>query len=730
MNQFKILIILIENVALEQVNPCGLCIDLKSDVAILQYVQSFMSDINTLNSIPHIVGDFGRSFKLSGRDEALVDAAKCFQNMTKSFASREDRRIPVCSGLSGLGKTRLLEEWEAIFDIAGISENRIGLLIAYYNGSMPQPIERYMTIEASFSWRLLHRLFIDGNGPNFSTWFRNHLPANAKDLTLEQALDVVRYKFVSSGRLKGNDTLNLFLGIDEYQNIENVRGVPVVSKQGLLQDLLDVFGNILARSSKGIRIFPMFAGTDLSVLSIANSSKTETIRMPMHFLSTIQVENAISSVPLGLHLLGLAPVRRHLFYFGGVARWTFQYAEQLLNILKDSKEKIIPVKTIEEVFTRIRDLYVMSWKRSISKEHSLGPIDFIFLAAQSLSGSSIQVDDYLNGKVSWSRLEDSSACLIYGNPGKSFFVSVPYALYYLITDYNPNSFQNHAIQYFLLTLMSLFDNVDMMVYHRAPWQLWEAFGAHFHALRINSLIIIGKAEIKLKELFSGALVAGCDEKVILQPMQIMETEDVYCSDIGPEIGTKGYYDLKQNWIKGGWVVINGENGTGVDIFFSLEVTDKRRRIIVTDQRKRASQPLGSNRITNLIERARIIPQNLGFRSISVVSCVFSCFTSSSFGIQDIPNNSCVVSYNQAKDYHGSLWIHPAASPCVDINRAPISYLNMLFLGRDSEKLCKSILEEQRNKRKFLQIRELESFVKKSNMDAYLREDSQERIVFS
>jgi hypothetical protein len=425
---------------------------------------------------------------------------------------------------------------------------------------------------------------------------------------------------------------------------------------------------------------------------------------------------------LGLHLLGLAHVRRHLFYFGGVARWTFQYVEQLINVLKDSNEKTISLKTIEEVFTRIWDLYVMSWKRSISKEHSLEPIDFIFLAAQSLSGSSVQGDDYLNGKVSWSRLENSSACLIYDNA-----VSVPYALYYLIADYNPNSFRNHAIQYFLLTLTSLFDNVDMMVYHRAPWQLWEAFGAHFHALRINSLIIIGKSQIKLKELFSGALVAGCDEKVILQPMQIMETEDVYIIDIGPEIGIKGDYDLKQNWIESGWIVINGENGTGVDIFFSLEVTDKRRRIIITDQR---NQPLGSNRVTDLIERARIIPQNLGFRSISVVSCVFSCFTSSSFGIQDIPNNSCVVSYSQAKDYHGSLWIHPAASPCVDINRAPISYLNMLFLGRDSEKLCKSILEEQRNKRKFLQISELESFVKKNNMDAHFREDLQERIVFS
>ena len=76
--------------------------------------------------------------------------------------------------------------------------------------------------------------------------------------------------------------------------------------------------------------YPMFAGTDFSVMSIANSSKTETIRVPMTLLSVSEIEDAVGALSMGSVLLGYSPVRRHLFYFGGVARWATQYIEKLL----------------------------------------------------------------------------------------------------------------------------------------------------------------------------------------------------------------------------------------------------------------------------------------------------------------------------------------------------------------------------------------------------------------
>ena len=48
-------------------------------------------------------------------------------------------RLVLC--LSGLGNTRMLEEWERVFDLAQIPRTRLGALVLYYNGHKPQPIE-------------------------------------------------------------------------------------------------------------------------------------------------------------------------------------------------------------------------------------------------------------------------------------------------------------------------------------------------------------------------------------------------------------------------------------------------------------------------------------------------------------------------------------------------------------------------------------------------------------
>ncbi|KAI3645137.1 hypothetical protein MP228_011301 [Amoeboaphelidium protococcarum] len=240
--------------------------------SLLEFLERQMSDSTKFNSIPHVLSKDHMMFPLSGRDDALKHAAECLRVISQPITStsRTDRRIPVCAGLSGLGKTRMLEEWEQIFDLAGIPQTtRLGVLVLYYNGYMPHPVERRMTIEASFAWRLLHRCFIDGNGDGFAEWFTESLPVNGTQLTLRLALDVIRQKWINLGRIRPVDTLHLFLGVDEYQTIHLVNGVKK-GNQELLQDLLDEFGAIMANPDAGVRIYPMFAGTDLSAISIVN----------------------------------------------------------------------------------------------------------------------------------------------------------------------------------------------------------------------------------------------------------------------------------------------------------------------------------------------------------------------------------------------------------------------------------------------------------------------------
>ena len=134
-----------------------------------------MDDTTKFNFVPRILNNEELKFTLSGRDTALQLAAQCFKEITRppTETSKIDRKVPVCSGLSGLGKTRMLEEWERIFELADIPKSRLGILIPYYNGHMPQSVEKEMTIEASFSWRLLHRWFIEGTNIYCTTISKN-----------------------------------------------------------------------------------------------------------------------------------------------------------------------------------------------------------------------------------------------------------------------------------------------------------------------------------------------------------------------------------------------------------------------------------------------------------------------------------------------------------------------------------------------------------------------------
>ncbi len=343
-------------------------IDMGSIDSIHDFLVSQMRDPNKFHCVPHVLGETSRSFALSGRDDALESAAEAFKVLSNpnKTTDRAQRKVPVCSGLSGLGKTRMLEEWERVFDLAKIPKTRLGALVLYYNGHMPQPIEKLMTIEASFSWRLLHRLFIEGNGDGFAAFMKKRLPGNARELDLRTTLEIIRSQLITRGDLDESECLHMFLGIDEYQSIEDVDGVQKTKQGGLLQDLLNTLGDILASPVDGIRLYPMFAGTDVSVMSIANSSKTETIRVPMTLLSASEIEEAVGAVSMGSILLGYSPVRRHLFYFCCVARWVTQYVEKLLERMEESNgNEVLSLDFIESAFRQIRQTYVHKWNQSI-----------------------------------------------------------------------------------------------------------------------------------------------------------------------------------------------------------------------------------------------------------------------------------------------------------------------------------------------------------------------------
>ena len=118
----------------------------------------------------------------------------------------------------------MLEEWELYWTKAGITGTRVAVLVLYENGHGLRELDGTIGWEASVAWRFLHRVFFEQNlvdGMRFDSWFRNHLPANASELTMRIALEVLKEALGKSGRLRVNEELSVFVGIDEFQKISS-----------------------------------------------------------------------------------------------------------------------------------------------------------------------------------------------------------------------------------------------------------------------------------------------------------------------------------------------------------------------------------------------------------------------------------------------------------------------------------------------------------------------------
>ena len=251
----------------------------------------------------------------------------------------------------------------------------------------------------------------------------------------------------------------------------------------------------MASPVDGVRIYPMFVGTDFSVISIVNSSKTEILRLPMYLLTQSDLETAISSIPYGEELLSYIPVRWHLFYLGGVPRWVTEYILRLGLVIERGRGSSLTAEVIENVFNEIKGAYVEEWGKCLSS------LDFIELAAFSVSGKVITLSDKRIHGMTWARVRDSSLCLI----SPRYDVMIPYAIFHRVANIVlTDDTYNMAVLSFVLCVQELVREVDHRIYDKAPWQLWETFGAYFHALRINSLLIVGLSVVDVRMLFPGA----------------------------------------------------------------------------------------------------------------------------------------------------------------------------------------------------------------------------------
>ncbi len=172
--------------------PSGAETDLSSPEAVWAWLKKTFQ-VTQPDRGSHILDNESLSYPLKGRDDAVAVATDALVNLfTKQLpgnvtSDRTKRKLPVCSALSGMGKTRMAEEVCAAFaeldgseraDLwanlrAAINSPRLGLIVTYGNGKgMVRSREKLFSIQSSFAWRLLYFFFLRSSGLSLEVFSR------------------------------------------------------------------------------------------------------------------------------------------------------------------------------------------------------------------------------------------------------------------------------------------------------------------------------------------------------------------------------------------------------------------------------------------------------------------------------------------------------------------------------------------------------------------------------
>jgi hypothetical protein len=274
-------------------------------------------------------------------------------------------------------------------------------------------------------------------------------------------------------------------------------------------------------------------------------------------------------------------------------------------------------------------------------------------------------------------------------------------------------------------------SVDEKVYDLQPWQLWEQFGAVLHAARINAWQVLGHSQLPLKSLFPGAVVNGCERKVKLRPVE------VFACQSGLQERGFGNFKVQQSgnasfvvsWLERGFVVLNGDSGRGLDVFFALELVDSPGKYCVfVDQRKRVAGSLGPCAAKTLLEKARG-DLKTGGRVGVLAAGLFNTLPNRAPGAGQLPMDSVVVSFHESAAYHGTLRFHPASTPLVSVNDDNKTALRLVFGGSVASAAVIGSIIERRTSERFSAMDDLRQFIHGLDTRVDVTEEMERRLRF-
>jgi hypothetical protein len=493
-------------------------------------------------------------------------------------------------------------------------------------------------------------------------------------------------------RVPCHDALYLFLGIDEYQKIEDVDASRKQPNTSLLRELVETIGAFLCSKSANLVVLPMFAGTDLGVIasgSIANSSYYVTEQLPMTLLTLDEVLTFVKSNPAFAGFLRSTQIRRNLFTLGGVPRWVVDY---LLELKKCSQPDVVTLDNISSCYHIVWSRHVVSYLTSMKI-----PV-LVRLAAAAVSGQAFDPKDTIDEHWKLSRLRDSSLCLL--TPRKmstsgACDVQVPYAL--LANIGGLKTLESQEERDFAKALDDMKNMVDLTMFDLQPWQSWEMFGACFYAVRINALLVLGYSTVTLEHLFPGARMSSETRNISVKLVssRVIRCAERFGSLTTPLISRQGNQSEQIDWTSGGYIVVNGDNGAGVDIFFALKDAATDEVVVFVDQRKRQFGKFQPSHAKEYLGKLSVCPAFLK-ESARLVRGVMNCVSASNLAAYTVPDDCFLLSRDETELFHGTLAYHPACTPIISINSACKTALKTLFRG--DRKHIDEVVEEIMRKR--------------------------------
>jgi len=484
-------------------------------------------------------------------------------------------------------------------------------------------------------------------------------------------------------------TIHLFLGVDEYQVIPRE---PRVHDRSPLSQLLHKVQEVAIYPPQGLEIYPMFAGTEWFYLtaSIRNCG-VEARRVPLPLPSFSDFQSVLLQQQQFASLFDRPNFSRHMAYFGTLPRAVIKFA---LSVSRGV--------SVEEAFQSTWQECVVAIWTDVDDNSK------IRLAAHSLAeipveptheaGVTVFQRDEHNHQVStdtglsWSALADMGLLLLEPLEGGKSVVRLPYCVLRLCGMIRETAELSKA-QRCLVSVLAWFRKyVDAGGEHVQDWENWERFGAAYHALRVNSFLVLEQNPIALTWLLPN--FTGSD-RVWLRPMCVVQADQPF-QDMDDQVWCRHTRDT-WCWVQDSegisWVVQNGVSGAGVDVVFSLQLVTTPTTeswILIGDQRKcEALQSFATAPITSYAAKARVACGNratLGSKTVvKTILAIFSLLATQSTKAT-VPKDTLVFSYPDFDSYHGTLSGHPATCTAVDINYANISTLRLIFSHDIAQKL--------------------------------------------